>query len=62
MMKNLEEQDRDGGNVLSAKDQEIAATKALLERANNELEYAKENAALQKQILDELQKLKESPL
>ena len=27
-----------------------------------ELEYAKENAALQKQILDELQKLKESPL
>ena len=48
--------------MLSAKDQEIAATKALLERANNELEYAKENAALQKQILDELQKLKESPL
>ena len=32
------------------------------ERLEKELEYAKENAALQKQILDEIQKLKESPL
>lgn len=38
------------------------AQKAQLERMEKELEYARENAELQKQILDELQKLKESPL
>ena len=62
MAKKLEELDLNLGNELSAKDQEIQAQKTLQQRIENELESAKESAALQKQILDELQKLKESPL
>ena len=54
MGQKMDDQERDAGNELSAKEQEIQASKALLERAEKEIEYAKENAALQKQILDEL--------
>ena len=61
-MRNKEEGDRQADNEISSKDQEIKAQKIVNERLEKELEYAKENAALQKQILDEIQKLKESPL
>ena len=48
MAKKLEELDLNLGNELSAKDQEIQAQKTLQQRIENELESAKESAALQK--------------
>lgn len=46
MKKKVEDLDREFGNELSAKDQQIEAQKTMQQRIENELESAKESAAL----------------